>query len=361
MAANEYKKYFKPLKIVAPPPGAPVMVSPFRNTGNADINRWLNGRDHLEGVALNFSWGFYTGLGDWHPGMDPHVHPYPECLVFVGLDPDRPEYLGAKLQYCLGKELEIHTFDKPSVVIAPAGFYHCPSVTMDVTSPIGYSFFIISLGAGPVSRWLGDGLSEEMMKRMGGGPRDPKAPPPPMDSSFGTKRVHVAEETVSHGHLYDKYLKSLVPNTFAKRKLKEPEKANYGDLADGTYSPGPGMCADTVWMFGDALEGMKVNWSWGIHKNSGAWLRGPGKAICTTPADKVLVFAGTEPADVDYLGAEIQMDYGPNHERYVITEPTAVVIPAGMPHGNIVTRWVDRPFGVLMMSLAAKHETKWVG
>jgi hypothetical protein len=230
---------------------------------------------------------------------------------------------------------------------------------MDVTSPIGYSFFIISLGAGPVSRWLGDGLSEEQIKRMAG-PRDPKAPPPPMDSSFGAKRVHVSEETVSHGRLYDKYLKPLIPNTFARRKLKPAEKANYGEMADDAYTPGPGMSENTVWMFGDALEGMKVNWSWAIHKNPGAWLRGPGKAICTTPADKVLVFAGTEPADVDYLGAEIQMDYGPGHERFVITEPTAVVIPAGMPHGNIVTRWVDRPFGVLMMSLAPRHETKWV-
>lgn len=55
--------------------------------------------------------------------------------------------MGAKIQYCLGKELEIHTFDKPSVVVAPGGFLHCPSVTLDVTSPIGYSFFIISLGA----------------------------------------------------------------------------------------------------------------------------------------------------------------------------------------------------------------------
>jgi hypothetical protein len=145
MATGKYAHLFKPLKIAAMPGQAQI----FKNTGNADVNRWLNGRDHLEGVQLNFSWGFYTGLGDWHPGMDPHVHPYPECLVFVGLDPDRPEYLGAKIQYCLGKELEIHTFDKPSVIVAPAGFLHCPSVTLDVTSPIGYSFFIISLGADP--------------------------------------------------------------------------------------------------------------------------------------------------------------------------------------------------------------------
>ncbi|NLE08912.1 MAG: hypothetical protein GX631_06635, partial [Dehalococcoidales bacterium] len=83
---SKYDYLLKPLETAA----IPGSEKAFRNTGNADINRWLNGRDHLEGVKLNFSWGFYTGLGDWHPGMDPHVHPYPECLVFVGLDPDRP-------------------------------------------------------------------------------------------------------------------------------------------------------------------------------------------------------------------------------------------------------------------------------
>ena len=78
------------------------------------------------------------------------------------------------------------------------------------------------------------------------------------------------------------------------------------------------------------------------------------------PTDEVLVFAGTEPADIDYLGAEIQMDLGAEHERYVIDKPTAVVIPAGTPHNPIVTRWVDHPYGVLMMSLGENHDTKYV-
>ena len=133
MKNKKYAHLVKPLSIAA----MPGSERAFRNTGNADINLWLNGRDHLEGLELNFSWGFYTGLGDWHPGMDPHVHPYPECLVFVGLDPENAGYLGAKMQYCLGKELEVHTWDKPSVVVAPAGMLHCPSITLDVTNPIG--------------------------------------------------------------------------------------------------------------------------------------------------------------------------------------------------------------------------------
>jgi hypothetical protein len=356
MTEKKYQKYFKPLKIAKLPGSSG--FNPFQNTGNADVNRWLNGRDHLEGLALNFSWGFYTGLGDWHPGMDPHVHPYPECLVFVGLDPDRPEYLGARLQYALGKELEIHNFDRPTVIIAPAGFPHCPSITLDVTNPIGYSFFIISLGAAPASRWLGDGLSQEQIKRMQ--PAKDAKVKAPMKSTFGTKRVHFGAETTSHGHLYDKYVKPLIPNTFARRKLRAGEKLVYGGFASRKYVPGPGMTETAVWMFGQDLEGMKVNWCWGIHKNPGVWLRGPANGLHIHPNDEVLIFAGTEPADIEYLGAEIQIDMGPEHETYIISEPTAVVVPAGMPHGNIVTRWVDRPFGFLLISLAPEHQTKFL-
>ncbi len=354
MTTGKYQHLIKPLKMAAMP-GAEQF---FKNTGNADINRWLNGRDHLEGVELNFSWGFYTGLGDWHPGMDPHVHPYPECLVFVGLDPDRPEYLGAELQYCLGKELEIHTFDKPSVIAAPGGFLHCPSVTLDVTSPVGYSFFIISLGANPTTRWLGDGISEEQMKRMQ--PDPDSGVKAPMDSSFGKKRYHISEETVSHGNKNAHYIKPMMPNTMTAGSPAEEDAAEYGEMFSDGRKPGPGLSENAVWKFGKDLEGMDLNFCWSIHKNTGLWVRGPGRGAHVHPHDEVLVFAGTEPSDIDYLGAEIQIDIGAEHERHIITEPTAVVLPAGTPHSPIVTRWVDKPFGVLMMSLGARHETTYI-
>jgi hypothetical protein len=354
MTMGKYAHLLKPLKI-SERPGSEKL---FRNTGNADVNRWLNGRDHLEGLELNFSWGFYTGLGDWHPGMDPHIHPYPECLVFVGLDPHRPEYLGAKLQYCLGQELEIHTFDKPSVVVAPGGFSHCPSVTLDVTSPIGYSFFIISLGADPTTRWLGDGITEEQIKRM----QEPTAEglKPPMNSSFGKRRIHISEETVTHGHVNARYIKPLIPNTMAKRELTAEEKAQYGQMAEGGRKPGPGMTENAVWMFGKDLEGIKVNFCWGIQTSPGLWWRSPGRGAHVHPVDEVLLFAGTDPSEIDDLGAEIQIDIGSEHERYVIDKPTAVVCPAGLPHNPIVTRWVDKPFGFLLMSLGARHETTYI-
>jgi hypothetical protein len=182
----------------------------------------------------------------------------------------------------------------------------------------------------------------------------------PMNSSFGKKRVHISEETVTHGSVNAHYIKPMIPNTMTVRSLTEEDTAQFGEMAGDGRKPGPGLSENAVWMFGKDLEGMDLNFCWSIHKNPGLWMRGPGRGAHVHPHDEVLVFAGTEPSDIDYLGAEIQIDLGAEHERHIITEPTAVVLPAGLPHNPIVTRWVDKPFGVLMMSLGARHETTYI-
>ncbi|MFC1900147.1 hypothetical protein ACFLYN_00990 [Chloroflexota bacterium] len=138
---TKYGHLVKPLPIRKGPGGA-----------NADHIAWLRG-ETLEGMNVNFTWGSYSGLGDWEPGRDPHVHPYGEALVFVGHNTDDLTYLGAELELCLGKEQEKHKIDKASVVTVPGGMVHCPLVTTKVDRP--FSFFLIALDAEPSYTWLG--------------------------------------------------------------------------------------------------------------------------------------------------------------------------------------------------------------
>jgi len=72
----------------------------------------------------------------------------------------------------------------------------------------------------------------------------------------------------------------------------------------------------------------------------------------------VLVYVGTDPNNIEYLGAEIEIDMGLEHERYLINKPTVVICPRGVPHTPQVTRWVDKPFAFFAVSLDAEHETK---
>jgi hypothetical protein len=119
--------------------------------GNADFIAGYGGKT-LEGLKLNFTFAFHTGLGLWHE-RDPHVHSYDEILLFVGMDPNRPDYLGAKLEISMGEEEEKHIIDTPTVVVAPGGFVHCPLKTLKVDKP--YAFSAICLNGEHDTKWLG--------------------------------------------------------------------------------------------------------------------------------------------------------------------------------------------------------------
>lgn len=113
-----------------------------KSGGNADYIGFWTGKD-TPGFNLNFTWAFHTGPGAWHE-KDPHVHPNDECLLFVGMDPDNPDYLGAEIEIQMGEEREIHVFDTPTVVVAPKGLVHCPLITRRVDKPYSFSAICLS-------------------------------------------------------------------------------------------------------------------------------------------------------------------------------------------------------------------------
>ncbi|MFC1532925.1 hypothetical protein ACFL7M_06130 [Thermodesulfobacteriota bacterium] len=119
--------------------------------GNGDQIVWLFGKD-LEGMDVNFTWGFYSRCGKWHRGGEAHTHPEEEILVFVGLDPDDLNYLGAELELGLGKDYERHIFNTPTVAICPKGFPHLPLITRWADKP--YGFFVICLSGEHDSPWV---------------------------------------------------------------------------------------------------------------------------------------------------------------------------------------------------------------
>ena len=89
MASKKYSHYIKKLKYEK-------NSGKVKGSGSADYLAWPKGKD-MEGINLNFTWAFHTGLGAWYGGKDPHTHPRDEALFFVGLDPERPDCLGAEI------------------------------------------------------------------------------------------------------------------------------------------------------------------------------------------------------------------------------------------------------------------------
>ena len=84
----------------------------------------------------------------------------------------------------------------------------------------------------------------------------------------------------------------------------------------------------------------------------------PQEGALLHPYDECLVFAGTKHTDIFYLGAEIAVELGEEREEHVITEPSVVIIPKGLPHGPVTIRKVDRPIVHYSVGLAPDYKAE---
>ena len=349
MAIKKYEHLIKPLSIgvmkwddakKAPGQLGSLMIGP----GNASSEARLNGRDHLEGLNVNFSWGVHEGLGDWHAGLDPHIHPYPECLIFAGLDTANINYLGAEVGCCLGAEQETYVFDEPTAIVLPAGLPHGPITTKRMFSPKGFGFWAVELNATSEVTWLGEGVSRvsaEQRKAVRAG------------LHFAPEKKILRNKPSRSTGKYANLVKPLRASLLIERGKINYSKETSQKKAE---TPGPGNTDHLTWMFGKDLEGLNVNIRWGFCSQPGIWQRGVGSQV--HPVDEFLVYLGTDPKDIDYLGAEIEIEIGEERERYLIDKPTVVICPAGTPQAPQVTRWVDKPYAFFAVSLSGEHETR---
>ncbi|MEM2104690.1 MAG: hypothetical protein QW717_07380 [Candidatus Bathyarchaeia archaeon] len=62
--------------------------------------------------------------------------------------------------------------------------------------------------------------------------------------------------------------------------------------------------------------------------------------------DELFLFIGINPSDIFDLGGDVELwlGLGKKAEKYIISKPSLVYIPAGLVHGPLVFRNVRRPF-----------------
>jgi hypothetical protein len=118
--------------------------------GNSDELIWMFGKD-LDGFDVNLTWGHYSRPGKWHRAGEIHTHPEEEILIFLGFDPDKPEYLGCEVELGMGIEAERHIINKPSIAVCPKGFPHLPVLTRWCDKP--YGFVVVCLSGQHASPW----------------------------------------------------------------------------------------------------------------------------------------------------------------------------------------------------------------
>jgi hypothetical protein len=67
---------------------------------------------------------------------EPHTHPFPEFVCFIGGDPTKVRDFGAEVEMCMGEEEEKYFINRSTVVFITAGFPHCPLDVKVVRKPI---------------------------------------------------------------------------------------------------------------------------------------------------------------------------------------------------------------------------------
>jgi hypothetical protein len=269
--------------------------------GPAGTMVWLMGKD-LEGLSLNFIWGYVNVAGEWTLGRTGgHMHPYGECFILAGLDYKHPNDLGAEIEVAMGDEGEIHTIDKTTVVISPAGFAHNLVATRRLDRP--YGCLIISLSDEHKSIDLPERIS-------------------PLPT--GDKYAHLVK----------------------KLEMRDTQRKEGGN-AD--YIAG--------WN-GKDMEGFELNFTWAFHTGLGAWHK---QDPHVHPSDEALLFVGLDPDNPGYLGAEIEIAMGEEQEKHIFDTPTVVIAPGGFVHCPLITRKVEKPYGFSAISLSTGHDTKWLG
>ena len=312
MVQKEYTHLVKPMIIKEPPQGL-----------YAEPRIWMEAKD-LEGFNAHFSFGFVKKPSTFHPLDGALIHTYDEVLVFEGTDNTNILYLGAEVSVEFGEEREEHVFNEPSAVLIPRGTPHGQVTVKRMDRPIVHYTI---------------GLAGEYKAA----PVTPKAGAP----TQGTK--------------YACFIKKMITSP----PSAEAGQAGFGEVVgkDGIMRPaekgvGPGNGDQIVWLYGNDLEGFDVNFTWGFYSQCGKWHRG-GEAH-THPEEEILCFLGMDPDDLNYLGAEMELGMGTDYERHIFNKPTVVVCPKGFPHLPLITRWVDKPYGFIVVCLSGEHASPWV-
>ena len=89
-----------------------------------------------------------------NPHIHNHSHDYPEIVLHIGTDPEKPQELGGKIEFVVGGETIV--IDKTSALFVPKGVDHGPLTWKRVSRP--HLELTITLGAGTLAQAIPAGI-----------------------------------------------------------------------------------------------------------------------------------------------------------------------------------------------------------
>lgn len=132
---------------------------------------------------------------------------------------------------------------------------------------------------------------------------------------------------------YGKYVKSL----------------SFSDEGQGFYRQGVKMGRDFL--------GQDIHIQYGTYREAGRMGREPYESHLHD-FNQVLIWIGADADNLIELGAEVELCLGKERERHMITTPTAVSVPQGLPHLPATTLKMDKRFIFMVISCAPEWKAE---
>jgi hypothetical protein len=313
---KEYAHLVKPITIKDPPKGL-----------YPEKRMWMEAKD-MEGFNAHFSFGFIKKPSTFHPLEGAIVHPYDEVLVFEGTNSKDIMDLSAEVSVIIGEEQEELIIKEPSCVIVPKGTPHGPATVRSLKRAISH----YTIGLAPAYKAATASVKGKPVK--------------------ASKHSHLVKK------MWTNFQSMARTGGGAPTGPDRQQTSQYGAIRARDMGVGPGNGDEVVWLYGDDLEGLNLNFTWGLYSHCGKWHRG-GEAHYH-PEAEILCFVGLDPDRLDYLGAELELGMGKDYERHIFNTPTVAICPGGFPHLPLITRWVDKPYGFFVICLSGEHASPWV-
>jgi hypothetical protein len=251
------------------------------------------------GLDFHLEYGSYWAAGKM--GTEPygaHVHDYDQIILFMGTDTDNIGELGAEVELSLGEEGEKHMITTSTAVSVPRGLPHFPATI----NRMDQRFIYMEVSCAPECKETPFALNKEALE---------SAPVLSWNAKYRDHIINMAFIRKGAWH-YGPRNRDDSGGFLTFINSKNPEFDFL--IMHETLKKAP-------YRFGPVPDKPHIH-----------------------PRLEILTFMGADTDDLSELGGEVEVSLGKEAERHIITTPTAVVIPGGLPHCPVTVTRIDRPF-----------------
>lgn len=282
---GKYDNYVRPLS--------------FTDDGYGCLRQKVTMDSEFLGIEAIIEYGTLWAAGNI--GKEPHIahkHGFNQIHYFFSANTTDMSDLGAEIEFFIGEENEKHMINCSTAVGVPAGMPHMPVNILKMDNRI---------------YWLTVSVTDQYE-----------------ETALPAKKEKFANQPLAG--FMSKHRKQFVQVPFIRKgpwsygELNPDDSGGHLGVINGT-----GTGFDFIIMC-ETLK--KAPYRFGpipdkphVHKNP-----------------EILIFMGTDLNDITQLHGEAEIALGKEMELHKITQPTAVLVPGGLPHNPLTITKVERPF-----------------